>query len=350
MNKIAFIFPLFVFIMVIISALFSLTPVNADYYSGKLFHYIGESNLTPQEALEIATLHSIGYMDSDFNLFTINDDGSVNVDYDFYSYDTIPFLNKDQSAIDSPWLHWFSSFFDGFGGLLAVVMSMSIFWVLIFIYFTSTPSNQRKIDYKFYALAWYLLHPNYLFDTEKYKENYSGADLVNKININKEPNGILSIRTWKYEYLSNTLHSTGAGNMQYKDKIAFSNKNPTEHNTNGLYSFRLGYCNTNLFNKTNILGIIEASGNYVEHADGIIRSEKLEILFILISDFYKKYASAISSRYKVPVMVCQNPILEYQRWMVSEQGIELMRHNYQIIRSSIELVPMPEKMIKEKAF
>lgn len=299
-----------------------------DYMKGEVSHYQGESSIDAGQFALIAEDLKIGGVKPDIESVEITEDGFVDIKYDFYGKSGYGFLESNVvSFIDSPsmveftkWTYW----------IPYLILPFSMYVILILLT-KSTSANTEVI--KFMNFIWYASHPSVLF-TKKQSYSFGYSDSIAE-NIHLDTTileGILAIRTWKYHITNKSLYSVG-WHHQWKSRLETADKLPAEDNVVGLHAFRLGKIAIDYPMIGGIVGLVELRGNYVEHADGVIRAEQCEILFLIINKVYKIYTSDISKRYGCHVIISDNPLLTYQQWLLGNNGLECLKHNIQVLEN-----------------
>jgi hypothetical protein len=295
-----------------------------DYLQGKSYHYLGTTELHDSQIPELirSAINDIGITPVKFHE---SDKTNLTVTYDFYSPKEIIYLEKSEySFFDTPYIHSLGK--TNFSGLLF------LFGVIIlFSYFLG--SANRKAQVVRSNILWGMYHPFVFLKRNRPPQSLYVPVVTGKVNISHDKAGIIGVRAFKYLEKDGYLYSAGAGQSCWNTKTLVSNKKPTEKNSNGCYAFRLVILNEQVFVKLT-MAIVSLKGDYCEHADGIIRSEHCEILHLIIDKYYEKYASKLSQYYGVPVTVTDNTLETYSDWLSSENGIQCLKHNTEVLKGS----------------
>lgn len=298
-----------------------------DYLDGKLHHYSGSSEITPEQVAILGQEVTIGGEYADVDYLEILENGNVKVDYDFYSEDSYLFLNSlEISYFDSPIANTLLENKTLWLSMLGTIIVVIILWRLIGEKDLSDGAK-RKIAH----VAWYLMHPKYLGKHQEAKGLYS-AKIALDINVSLNDLGIICTRTWKYK--DGYLYSAGIGQACWETKTLFANKNPDEGNENGVYASRLGVIKYDWEFTKDIIGIVSLKGEWYEHADGVIRAERCDILHLIVSEYFRPVADKLSSVYGIPVTVAGNCLNKYLNWLLKENGLACMVHNSKIMEAT----------------
>lgn len=311
-------------------ALFIYYFYDKDYLEGEERHYIGTSNVTEGQVVELLGANvTVGSMYGQVSQFEILEDGIIEITYDYYSEGIYPFLVVAKySYFDTPLVN---NIKEEMGVLLALVGCFA-FMALAFWWINKRPSTNEpsKFSRGAFAAMWYLMHPKYIIGAPKAIGQYP-PQMLSPLNIDLNDQGILCARTWKYK--DGYLYSTGIGQSCWKTSTLLANRNPEENNENGIYATRLGAMGSNEF-LTDIIGIVSLKGEWCEHADGVLRAERCDILHLIVGKYHQSVSSLLSSVYGVPVTVSDNPTNKYLDWLMKENGVACMAHNLKIMEAS----------------
>lgn len=294
-----------------------------EYLQGKQYHYVGISEATDNQTIFLIRNFALDKSINE-NIYFISslDDGNISVSYNFYSSKEISYLSKKQfSYFDTPFL-----------SNIPITALMIYFVVLSITIWIFSSSNKKSIVIKS-NLMWGIYHPFTYFKKNKPPTTLFAPEVTNTINIKHNKAGIIGVRSFKYLEKDGYLYSAGAGQSCWKTKILEANKIPTDKNSNGCYAFRLVILNEAVYVK-HIMAIVSLRGDYCEHADGVIRAQQCEILHLVIDEYYAKYATKLSQYYGVPVSVTDNTIRTYSDWLSSENGVECLKHNTEVMKGS----------------
>jgi hypothetical protein len=310
--------------------------MDIQYYKGIEKHYKGESIITQEQGAYLASELSI-YRNGDVTKYEILEDGTISIEYDFYSELGLDYLNSNNYSIfDSPTFDWLFS--------LTVILTVSGMLLLIAFFVVDTSGIFRIED-----IGWYIIHPHFLYHIKRARGIYK-PNIVNSINIKDKENGIICVRSWKYRRGDGHLYSAGVGQLRWTNSIQYANKLPTIDNDNGMYSFRIGLVRELSFEyPKDILGIVQLSGTWLEHADGVMRAERCKILQLVISERLKSAAENLSSLYGIPVMITSDTVGEYEKWLYGEQGVKLLANNNKLL-SKGEICQQEKESLKKGAY
>jgi hypothetical protein len=298
---------------------------SLEYFQGREFHYAGTSNLTAvQSAQFVSDYPDVGY-DSNISKFKLAEDGTVGVEYDLYSAKEWGFLEKREfSFFDSPIVgytkellsgEYFTSF-----PVLGIIVALVCFGIYtLFPNFTASVVRSIRLS---------AVKDGYSISSKKIQKIKAQAQysprITNEIDIKLTRKGVICNRTWAVK--RGFLHSTGNGNLSWKSGVIFADQVPNEENQNGVYAVKLPECVGSEF----LIGIVSITGEWLEHADMVVRGNCCEILHILLSKGLSDRAELISSYYGVPVTLCDDTRVSFYDWLISENGIECQRHNAKI--------------------
>ena len=315
--------PLMLVTILAIIAVYYLSDKN--YLEGKMWHYQGESEINDRQLADLVTngIRSRTLL----NKVEKMEDGNILIEYDFYDDIQFDFITKKPfSYFDTPLIHFFTDDENKYMWLGLIVAGIVIGIIIIlsskFSWIKKTQNIPRNI-------LWYIFNPLMIFKHEKEQSacNYK-SDIREEILV--EPsNGIICTRSWKYR--DGFLYSTGIGHLCWKSKVEYSNVIPSEENANGLYLFNLLIANNTLYSDE-IIGIVLSKGNWIEHEDGVVRSEYCELLHLIVSD--KERAYILSGKYGVPVTISEKPIKAFYKWLFSENGYRCARHTFEIMEET----------------
>lgn len=298
-----------------------------DYLDGELHHYSGSSEITSEQVAILGSELTIGGRYGDLDHLEILENGNVKVDYDFYSEDSYSFLNTSEiSYFDSPVVNTFLKQKVQWLILLGVFIAVVIIWRLAGKINLPDGAERKAVH-----AAWYLIHPKYLVKHQEAKGLYS-SQIAQDINVSLNDIGIVCTRTWKYK--NGYLYSAGIGQACWETKTLFANKNPDEDNKNGVYASRLGVIKYDWEFIKEIIGIVSLKGEWYEHADGVIRAERCDILHLIVSEYFRPIADKLSSVYGVPVTIADNCLNKYLNWLLKENGLACMIHNSKIMEAT----------------
>lgn len=293
-----------------------------DYIKGEEWHYLGESEINNEQYLYMATNDIRGpYYISRLEEL---DNGNIQIEYDFYSDIEFDFLAKKPFSYFDTRIIYILFTSNGYGWILSVALILIAIIIM---------KNQRKAEIIIQNIAWHIFHPLMIFRRrEKGKVLINKPDIRNEITI-KDIDGIIGARSWKYHM--GFLYSTGIGKLCWKSQVEYSDVIPSEDNSNGIYSFDILTPNLllgNSFFANEIIGIVMSKGHWIEHEDGVVRSEYCQILHLILAD--PKKAGILSCKYGVPVTISQKPIQAYYKWLFSEEGYMYARKKYEIMEKT----------------
>lgn len=174
--------------------------------------------------------------------------------------------------------------------------------------------------------------------------------IITELTLPNDITGIVATRLWHMN-TDNSLHSISIG-YSYINSVIISDVIPSDTNKSGFYANKLGYgsdsitfLNTPL--SSYIFGLVEMSGKFIEHTDGIIRAERMRML-LLISNVSLKDRQDISSIYGVPIL--QLNYEQYMNWLYSNDGIKWLQHNNKVLNTykKVKVIDEAENILKEK--
>lgn len=325
MRKIAF---ALVVMVVCFSVLYYVD--GKDYLSGKEKHYIGTSTISADELVILADTRNVlpSYSVTEIKK---QDYGKVEITYDFYSEDNFSFLTVAPfSVLDTNIINVLYGARKQWA-ILGVIAIGFIVGLKFYNLYIASAGNFVRI--KVENVMWYILHPHQWFIRKEAPRLFT-AIIEQDVNVQPESSGIIGVRTWKYK--NGYLFSSGFGQSRWENKVLLANKIPTTANENGVYACRLGVINAEWVFLQHIIGIVSLTGEWLEHADGVVRAESCEILAIIISHYHKPVADVISSTYGVPVVVAENPINKYLAWVAGDNGIACLKHNGRILKGEAD--------------
>lgn len=297
------------------------------YFAGEEKHYVGKSEISPSELAMLSERYTIGGEYSWIKRPIRTEGGELEIEYDFYTDEDYPFLFVAPfSYLDTPLMNTLKAL--DWGYILGFIVFLII--VIVVVYYADKYGDNKNFVRRAENILWYVAHPKFIFDKNCVVGNILPS-LADRIDIPRDK-GIYAIRSWKYK--SGRLYSVGAGQVCWESNVLLADKPLAEDNHSGLYSNRLGIVNTSdsgAFIK-DILGIVSLTGDWYEHADGVLRSESCEMLFLVVSEYHRAVAGMLSSFYRIPVMVADNPINEYINWLSSKEGLYFLKHNARIIK------------------
>lgn len=297
---------------------------SEEYLVGELKHYIGTSVVSQGEFVLLAENKSLPMYS--VTEITLLENGLVEVTYDFFSTDgysflvVAPFSYFDTPIVNTLYEVRYGLYFLAGGAIIILIISKLL---------NSYYAKEKDAGHKLANAAWCILHPQFLFSHQQTSQVYSSQNPTT-LEINPKGVGIYATRTWKYR--KGYLYSSGVGQARWDTRVLLANKFPMENNENGVYALRLGVTHSDWEFMKHILGIVSLSGEWLEHADGVLRAESCEIISLIVSHYYKAVALELSSTYGVPVIVADNPINTYLNWLYSENGVECLRHNADILK------------------
>lgn len=303
---------------------------DRDYLEREVWHYSGSSNITNNDfALLISDNHTVGKSDSDINQVKLSKNDSLVIEYSFYSGNIYPYLKKNNFSIwDAPLIELL------YPESLLLIGLISFGILAAFLLNKVNIPKMNNFNNKIEAGLWYMMHPQYIFKNGNPQQKFFFSAPVEYINIKYEKLGIICARTWKYREKDGLLYSTGIGQLCWESKIVYSDKIPKEENSNGIYALRLGLMSYGNNYVDEILGIISLKGEWCEHADGILRGEYCEILQLIINKRCIEIAKKLCNSYGVPVILTENNINEYYKWLNSQNGLDCIIHNNLIMGGS----------------
>jgi len=298
---------------------------DKDYFEGENRHYIGTSEVTSDQIVTLGIDGLIGYRG--VTNLELLENGLVKVDYDLFSDGSYPFLiTKDFSYFDTPFVN---TYFKGEAPVIPIVIGsilivVFLFWILNKWDVSLSDATKRK----FMNARWYVMHPKHI-KRRPYPQGNFVPQIPESVNIDLKGQGILAIRTWKYK--DGLLYSYGIGQACWETKTLYADKNPEETNENGVYALRLGIADYDREFMKDIIGIVSLKGDWCEHADGVLRAERCDILHLIVSEYLRPVARDLSSVYGVPVTVAINPTNEYLNWFLKGNGLASLIQNSQIM-------------------
>ena len=324
-----------VLLAIIIAAGILWYMLDGDYINGELKHYVGYSIIRDKYAVELVSSHRSPL---DLISFKSLGNGFTSVEYEFYSEDEYDYLHQRvHSFTDSPIVYYIINDSDVHFNIGAVLCFIIL---LVCVYVIDKKYGLKNLDIPFIIsnAFWYLLHVRLLFKDKGNIEKYRNRDTVitDKIKIKPEKHGIICIRTWKVK--DGHLYSTGIGQARWDTSVLIADKIPQEDNYNGVYAIRLGADYGYMDFCSNILGVVSQQGEWIEHADGVVRAEYCEILHLILSKRLKTKADKFRATYGVPVTVTSSTIKSYHQWLYSNGGISCMLHNLSILNKGAEIV------------
>ncbi|KKL50276.1 hypothetical protein LCGC14_2307080 [marine sediment metagenome] len=313
------------FLVMIVLFLYYFT--GKDYLEGDIRHYLGTSNVTESQVVELSTKLPFGGIYGDVSNLEIQEDGLVQIEYDFYSGDSYSFLvTTEFSYFDTPTVYKMKQD----GGFYFKFLGIIAFGATVFFFLNKHNNNSSgAVARKILNIMWHVVHPKYIIKAKEAVGKYQ-PQVNSPINIKLNDQGILCSRTWKYK--RGHLYSIGAGQACWETKTLIANKNPEDDNHNGVYAERLGVINiAEVRFVKDILGIVSLKGDWCEHADGVLRAERCDILHLIISEYHRPVANELSSVYGIPVTVTDNPVNAYLDWLLKENGLDCLIHNSKIM-------------------
>ena len=328
MNRFLSVIRMSLVLFLVASVLYYFT--GKDYLEGDRLHYLGTSNVTESQVVELGTMLPIGGVYGKVSNLEIQENGLVQIDYDFYSYDEVSFLVvAGFSYFDTPIVYTIKQDGAFYLKLLGFITLFVFGWFLINRYNQKAPGVATR---KILNIMWHVGHPKYIVKAKEAVGKYQ-PQVSSDINIKLNEQGILCSRTWKYK--KGYLYSIGVGQSCWETKTLLANKNPEDDNHNGIYADRLGviFITEADFIK-DIIGIVSLKGDWCEHADGVLRAERCDIVHLIISEYHRPVANEISAVYGVPVTISDTPINTYLDWLLKDNGLACMIHNSKIIGGS----------------
>jgi len=177
----------------------------------------------------------------------------------------------------------------------------------------------------------------------KYETSGMIWDFLDDRCIKHSVQGIISTRTWILK--RDGLYSVNQG-TQWRNRIEYSDNLPESKNNYGIYAHRLGCGNkiwdgayssifSSLFKRNVCIGIVAQGGQYILHRDGIVRSERCEVLVVVVRN--RKMAHEIISKYGVPVVIRKDLNYAIYKWMIGNSGIYWMQHNNDLLGQSQDM-------------
>ncbi len=295
-----------------------------DYLSGKERHYVGTSTISADEFVILADNRSLPF--SSVSEIEVLENGLVEITYNFFSADDYSFLTAAPfSYLDT---RVANSLYDARNSFYTLAVSAIILLAGIRL-LRHCPIKVEDATQKIENAAWYMMHPLSLLHRQQAPLAYS-SQIQTTVEVTPKAAGIYATRTWKYR--KGYLYSSGWGQAQWGNKVLLADKIPAENNENGVYALRLGVTQNDWEFMKHILGIVSLSGEWLEHEDGVLRAESCEIILLIVSHYHKAVAFELSSTYGVPVIVANNPINTYLAWLYSENGVECLLHNANILK------------------
>jgi len=294
-----------------------------SYYKTTLNHYIGKAVVTPEQYTEIMSNGIEKGLGNQYkyNIVTINEEGIVTFEYDFYSGESYDYLtSKERSILDMPLIYSIKRLFASGGGSFWVVLLVGIVWVVFYYYLTVKKGKLFKLLAK---IKHWLER-----ESDKRIEEVKNAIVTTDVSyIKPQGNGIVGVRSWKVDK-KGTLVSIYTG-TKWDGKELKSDKKPDKDGVKGVYAYRLG---ANLHMTATVLGIVELDGNYEYHAEGVVRAEHCKIIGFFMSKGLERTARFISNKYSVPVLLANDSEIAYMDWLYSEQGQKALQHNYELLK------------------
>ncbi len=141
--------------------------------------------------------------------------------------------------------------------------------------------------------------------------------------------GFIAVRTWKV-FSDGTLCSLNKSTV-WGSRSVVDSRLPDKNNNEGIYAYRIGSSMTNLDVVGRAFGIVELTGRFEYHPDGVLRASKCEIKMLVCSE--KDYGKTVkaSIRYKVPLYVSSHSLQAYHDWLFSGNGLACLQHNYDVL-------------------
>jgi hypothetical protein len=289
-----------------------------SYYKQPLIHYVGQTNVTPEQYVSLDSYDEpLKPKSSPYSYLVKNTDGVLTFYYDFYSSKDFGFLAKtDGGILDNRAYYTFisslTSTFRGWG-IIVYLAVMLVAYILIVRKRRQITRGMRQL------VHWWE------------KQSDRKYQFVDSHYITSAPNldygdGILCVRSWRVDkkQLKSLVRETA-----WKDSQLTSIKNPSQNDYNGIHGCRLG---SNVWQKSTVMGIVELRGKYAYHPDGVVRAENCKILGLFISNGYQKLGRILANKYQVPVMFDDSPIEGYLHWLYSDNGQKGMQHNFELLK------------------
>lgn len=296
-----------------------------EYLEGNIRHYIGESVVTESHLAELSEHMSIGGVYSSVSMTERIDGGFVSIEYDFFSDEIYTYLRAAPfNYFNTPALYTIVEM-DNPIYVLIFMFVFIVLWVVASMgwgKFVLTDRTKRKAM----NVMWYMMHPKHIRKRSA-TVGYYPSQIHSSVNVEMDDLGIVCTRTWKYK--DGLLYSSGIGQSRWETKTLLANKTPTDTNENGVYAVRVGHLGIQGF-ITDILGVVSLKGDWCEHADGVVRAERCDIMHLIVSEYHRPIASNLSAIYGVPVTICNNAVNTYLDWALGLNGIACMKHNYKI--------------------
>lgn len=168
--------------------------------------------------------------------------------------------------------------------------------------------------------------------------------ITKDIKLPDDTQGIIATRDWKLAH-HNVLMSANQG-LVWEDVNTKADVKPSAENTKGIYAYRLGTNIRRTWGK--VSGIVSLTGHCVGHANGLVRSEKCQILMLFC--MWPGTAKELSARYGVPVMLTFDKRRSLEQWMVSLDGIRWLKQNANIISEEKPLDREIEEIMEREGF
>jgi TM2 domain-containing membrane protein YozV len=293
---------------------------NVEYLQGNLYHYSGESVITDEQFLGMALDESYDFrLDS----YESHSEGFVLVEYDTYSDADLPFLERLPYAVgDMPSLHNFS--LGWVSGIVVILVAVAVcFTLFLWMKYLGSYFGSRKVDRFFDAVLYRLLR---FWDGLGGRKGVGGATVVDEVTVDvKGVKGICAVRTWGL-FWGDKLRSTGKGTV-WKDRALTADKPPTEENAHGVYAYRTGVASLNRQVIGLVFGIVDMTGRFEYHSNGVIRAERGEILLLVCNRGWYNKGRRISAKYGIPVVFVKDTSEAYHGWLFGENGVECLEHN-----------------------
>ncbi len=139
-------------------------------------------------------------------------------------------------------------------------------------------------------------------------------------------NGLIAVRTFRLDERGCLF--SAVSNTKWGENVICSDKVPTINNNAGIHA----YLPDKYEAEENNFGIVELSGQIMEHANGVLRAERCRIhkLYFLKNDFSESKLYVNQLIYNVPIVVTNSIEESFKTWLNDNQ--EILKRNQQILQ------------------
>lgn len=293
------------------------------------YHYSGETVLDAgqyREVLGVVYGDSTGYTDNINHIEYFNErlgaegEGFV-LRYELYSKVEIPYLDGEKATTAGMMWDLYAPVLSN-GALMFIGVMLGIFGAVLI-----------TVIYRPKALPafWQWLTDRVIrWRDRRFPEPVGRWNVVSSSDLDIDlpsVSGLVGLRKWnvnKHGILKSTAIGTEwAGNQLHAHKV------PEKGDMNGIYGYCLG---SPVDRGGRVTGIVELSGKFEYHPEGVVRAEYCRILGFFVSSAYQRLGRAISARYRVPVCFEDTLYGSYMEWLNSPAGVDALRHNAEILR------------------